>query len=49
MERKRMFTIGALLLAALLLVACSGEEGAIGPQGKARPAGPQGPQGPAWE
>ncbi len=47
MARKRIFLIGVLLLlAALLLAACSGEEGPAGPQGQAGPAGPEGPQGP---
>lgn len=44
MIRKRFVLIAALLLAALLLAACRGEEGPIGPQGKPGPAGPEGPK-----
>lgn len=46
MTSKRVSIIGALLLAALLLVGCAGKEGPIGPQGPPGPAGPEGPQGP---
>jgi hypothetical protein len=36
-----------LLVAALLLAACAGEEGAQGPPGPEGPAGPEGPEGSA--
>jgi hypothetical protein len=46
MTRSRILITGALLLATLLLAACAGKEGPIGPQGPVGPAGPEGPQGP---
>ena len=46
MTRKQILIIGLVLSVALLLAACSGEDGPIGPQGPPGPAGPEGPQGP---
>lgn len=43
---KICFTI-SLLLAVILLAACSGPQGEPGPVGPAGPPGPEGPQGPA--
>ncbi len=47
MTQERVFKAAIVLLAVLLLAACSGQEGPIGPQGVAGPPGPEGPQGPA--
>jgi hypothetical protein len=44
---QRIFLTGILIVAAMLLVACSGAEGPVGPAGPAGAPGPEGPQGPA--
>ncbi len=46
MYRKSILLLGLLLLAALTLASCAGQEGATGPAGPPGPAGPEGPQGP---
>jgi len=46
MNRKWLL-IGLLLVLALVVAACAGEEGPEGPPGPQGPAGPQGPEGPA--
>jgi len=43
---RKIFVISLIVLATLLLAACTGPEGAMGPSGPAGPAGPEGPQGP---
>ena len=45
MSRRLIFILGAFLLVAFLLSACSGLQGPEGPAGPAGPAGPQGPRG----
>lgn len=52
MYRRTLFVCGLILLAALTLAACAGQEGpagATGPQGATGPAGPAGPAGPSGE
>lgn len=46
-NKKMLFVIGALMLAAFVLTACAGPAGPEGPAGPAGPAGPQGEPGQA--
>lgn len=49
MKTKLLIILGTVLLMAILLTACAGQEGPQGPQGPAGPAGPEGPAGPPGE
>jgi OmcA/MtrC family decaheme c-type cytochrome len=46
-SKRTIWLIGALLLAAVLMVGCAGSEGPQGPAGPPGPVGPEGPAGPA--
>jgi len=45
--KKMLVLLGTLIVAAVVITACAGPEGAQGPAGPAGPAGPQGEPGPA--
>lgn len=47
MARKWLYIIGTLLGIGLVITACAGPEGEVGPAGPQGLAGPEGPQGPA--
>lgn len=46
---RKLFALGLMVLAALVLAACAGPQGPEGVAGPAGPAGPFGPQGPIGE